>query len=127
MKGGGGFFQISGSGKRYIRLAFGNGRQKIEFYINPPYNKPYYIFNETTQTYPNTIYPKDYIYFFVGYPDLTPLENYVTNTIDTGRVDIVLLDSLSNYIKGKFFFTGKDSRTGKKITVTDGYFHYYRQ
>jgi hypothetical protein len=123
----GGFFYLTISGKENIRLVYANGRDDITIYINKPYNKSFYIFNNATQTYPNIVYPKDYLAFDRGFPDLTPPENYVTNTIDTGRVDIVLLDSFSNYIKGKFFFTGKDSRTGKKITVTDGYFHYYRQ
>jgi hypothetical protein len=120
---GGGFFLISGTGHEYIRLSFANGRQKIDFFINPPYDKPFYIFNQTTNTYPNTIYPNDYISFFKGYPDLTPSEEYVTNAVDTGRVDIVLMDPVSNKIKGKFFFTGKDNRTGNK---TEGYFDYHQ-
>jgi hypothetical protein len=123
----GGFFYTPTTGRRDIRIVYTNGWDEITIYINSPYNKPFYIFNKATQTYPNANYPEDYLAFFKGYPDLTPSEEYVTNTVDTGRVDIVLLDSFSNYIKGKFFFTGKDSRTGKKITVTDGYFHYYRQ
>ena len=122
---GGGFFREY-NGYEYIRLAFANGRQKVEFYIKPPYDKPFYIFNQTTSTYPNTIYPLDYIYFFVGYPDLTPSEEYVTNAVDTGRVDIVLMDPINNKIKGKFFFTGKDNRTGLKRTITEGYFEYHQ-
>ena len=106
-------------------MSFANGRQKIDLFINPPYDKSYYVFNQNTSTYPNTIYPLDYISFFKGYPDLTPSEEYVTNAVDTGRVDIVLMDPVSNKIKGKFFFTAINKATGKKISITDGYFDYH--
>lgn len=123
---GGGFFYSPTTGRENIRLGYANGWEEITIYINTPYDKSFYLFNKTTQTYPNAVYPEDYLAFFKGYPDLTPSEEYVTNTVDTGRVDIVLMDAVNNKIKGKFFFTGKDNRTGLKKTVTEGYFEYHQ-
>jgi hypothetical protein len=122
----GGFFYSPTAGREYIRLVFTNSRDELTVYINAPYDKPFYLFNKQTQTYPNLNYPEDYLAFFRGYPDLTPSEEYVTNTTDTGKVDIVLMDSVRNRIRGKFFFTGKDSRTGNKKTITEGYFDYHQ-
>jgi len=121
----GGFFLISGTGHEYIRLVFANGREDITFFLNPPYTKPYYVFNKTTISYPNNIYPEDYVAFFRSYPDLTPEEEYITNSADTGSLDFISLDTTRSIIKARFTFTGRDRRTGKKLTITDGYFDYH--
>ncbi|MBI5858771.1 MAG: hypothetical protein HZB42_14160 [Sphingobacteriales bacterium] len=122
---GGGFYKEY-NGHEFIYIGFGSGWESINFFINPPYDKSYYIFNKNTSTYGCNLYPQDYISFSRWYPGFTPSETYVTNSVDTGRVDIVLLDTCANRIKGKFFFTGTDINTGKKITVTEGYFDYRR-
>jgi hypothetical protein len=124
MKGGGVFQEFNGY--RYIRLAFRNGFQEIQFYLNTPYNTQYYNLNTTTGYYPNNLYPADYALFSQSYPTITPPEeNYVTNNIDTGRIDFIQFDSTSQRIKAKFSFTGKDYRTGLKKTITEGYFEYH--
>jgi|GEM_PF-2404965 len=112
--------------KRYIYLTYENGQQSVELFINPPYNQTIYDLNKTTLDYPTTDDPENYIAFTKEYPDLTPRELYITNTIDVGKIEFVLLDSINKIIKAKFSFTGKDNRTGKKVTVTEGYFEYHQ-
>jgi len=124
---GGGFFQISGSGQRYVYLAFNNGYQEINFWFNPPYNPQYYILNTTTGYYPGNTNPANYALYAQKYSTITPPEEtYVTNSIDTGRVDFVQFDSVNHIIKAKFSFTGKDNGTGQKKIITEGFFEYHQ-
>lgn len=117
---------ISTTGKRYLKLSYKSTHESVDFYINPPYDKTFYVFNQSTNISPFIVDPKDYSAFIKTYPDLTPREYYITNTIDTGRIDFIEFDTSAKKIKARLSFTGKETRTGNKITVTDGYFEYHR-
>jgi hypothetical protein len=82
--------------------------------------------NQNTSDYPNSLSPKDYAAFINEYSNSTPAEEYITNASDVGTMNINLLDSINKKIKASFSFTGKDQLTGKKVTVTDGYFDYHQ-
>jgi hypothetical protein len=98
----------------------------MQIFINPPYNKTPYILNQTTLDYPTWGNPKSHIVFKQFFADLTPEEFYITNNVANGAIDFIQLDSILKIAKGKFSFTGKDQRTGKKLTITDGYFEYHQ-
>jgi hypothetical protein len=36
------------------------------------------------------------------------------------------MDSVDKKVKAAFSFTGKDNRTGKKVTVTEGYLEHHQ-
>jgi hypothetical protein len=113
-------------GGKYVSLFFMNGTQGIDFIINSPYKIGQLLFNQNTTSYPNTLSPKDYAAFINAYSNLTPEEEYITNNIDNGKINLLILDTINKLVKATFSFTGKDNRTGKKVTVTDGYLEYHQ-
>lgn len=119
-----GFYVNPFANRKYIYLVYSNGNQAIRFHINPPY-RPGIIYLDHV-THPASTFPEDYASFLNTYGDLTPDEFYVTNASDTGEIDFITMDTINKKIKAKFFFTGKDSRSGKKISVTDGYLEYHQ-
>jgi hypothetical protein len=114
-----GFYVNPFANRKYIYLVYSNGNQAIRFHINPPYRPGKIYLNH--DTHPASTFPEDYASFLNTYGDLAPDEFYVTNASDTGEIDFITMDTINKKIKAKFFFTGKDSRSGKKIAVTDGY------
>ncbi len=122
-----GFYDLNPySNLRYLYLTYRNGNQVIQLFINSPYQTGKIILNQNTNIYPNITNPKNYAAFINEYPDLTPDDLYVTNAIDVGEINFITMDTNNKKIKAKFSFTGKDNRTGKKITITDGYFEYHQ-
>lgn len=122
-----GFYDYSPTFKRrYLYLHFVNGRQEINIFINPPFNKGSYIIDKNTQPYPNTSYPENYLSLERYRDDLTPEALCITGNSSTGRIDFTLLDSVNHIAKGKFSFTGKDKGTGKVVTITDGHFDFHQ-
>jgi hypothetical protein len=111
---------------KYIFLYFENGTQVVDFIINSPYKTGTVLFNQNTASYPNTLSPKDYAVFLKGYSNLTPEEEYITNSNDTGSINFIVMDSVQKRVKATFSFTGKDNRTGKKVSVTEGYLEYHQ-
>ena len=121
-----GFFDYSPTfSRRYLYLHYVNGRQEINIFINPPYNKSSYIIDKNTLNYPATSYPENYLSLEKYYDDLTLEKMCITGNSDKGRIDFAVLDTVKHIVKGKFFFNGKDKRTGKEISVTDGYFDFH--
>jgi len=112
--------------RKYLFLDCKNGYQRVEVFINPPFTQGVYILNKNTLDYPITIYPENYMEFLNYYPDLTPEDKYITNAIETGTLEFLNFDTINFKFRAKFSFTGKDQRTGKKVTVTDGYFDYHQ-
>lgn len=120
-----GFYDLNPfANRKYLYLVYSNGNQAIRFHINPPYRPGKIYLNH--DTHPASAFPEDYASFFNTYNDLTPDEYYVTNAFDTGEIDFITMDTINKKIKAKFFFTGKDSRSGRKISVTDGYLEYHQ-
>ena len=107
-------------------LLYRNSRQTIQFYINPPFRSGEYTLNYNTQLYSVSTSPADHGAFTNEYPDLTPDDVYITNPVETGVINFILMDTIHKKIKAKFSFTGKDKRTGKKVTITDGYFEFHQ-
>lgn len=120
-----GFYDYSPTFKRrYLYLHFVNGRQELNIFINPPYNKSSYIIGKNTLTYPATGYPENYLSVEKYHDDLTTESICITDNSSKGRIDFTTLDSTKHIARGKFSFTGKDERTGKTVLVTDGYFDF---
>ncbi len=62
---------------------------------------------------------------FINYCEYSGPEGYfMTNENATGTVTFTKADSLTGIFSGIFNFIGKDKRTGKTITVTEGRFDY---
>lgn len=97
------------------------GYESIEIYLNKPYSLKERKFNQATESWYHTAYPKDYGYFH-RYTGWGNSETYITNAVDTGYCTITYMDSVGLRIKGVFAFTAKDDYTGKIIRITDGYF-----
>jgi len=112
--------------KRYIVLLYRNDRQTIQFYINPPFRSGEYTLNHNTQLYSISTSPADHGAFTNEYPDFTPDDVYITNAVETGVINFTLMDTINKKIKAEFSFIGKDKRTGKKVTITDGYFEFHQ-
>jgi hypothetical protein len=113
-------------GGKYFFLFFINGTQSVQFIINSPFKTGNLFFNQNTTLYPNTLSPKDYAAFVNAYSNLTPEQDYITNTTETGNMNILTIDTIQKAIKASFSFSGKDSRTGKKTSVTDGRLEYHQ-
>jgi hypothetical protein len=123
----GGFYDNTGAQLgNFISLLFVNGTQAFDFIINSPYKTGTVLFNQNTSSYPNSSTPKDYGSFIHAYSNLTPEEEYITNSNDTGSINFLVMDSVDKKVKAAFSFTGKDNRTGKKVTVTEGYLEHHQ-
>lgn len=99
------------------------GYESIEIYLNKPYSQKERRFNQNTESWYHTAYPKDYGYFhrYNGW-GISGIETYITNAVDTGYCTITYMDSVGKRIKGVFAFNARDEYTGKTVKVTDGYF-----
>lgn len=120
-------FSLAPPDKYYYRLyavkETDQGYESIEIYLNKPYSLKERKFNQTTESWYHTAWPKDYGYFhrYTGW-GISGIEDYITNAVDTGYCTITYMDSVRLRIKGVFAFTAKDDYTGRTIRVTDGYF-----
>jgi hypothetical protein len=113
-------------GGKYLYFLFSSGTQHFDLIVNSPYKSGTVVFNQITTPYPNSLSPKDYVAFVKGYSDLTPEEQYITNAVDNGSINFSMMDTINKKVKATFSFTGKDSRTGKKVIVTEGYLEYHQ-
>ncbi|MBL7738783.1 MAG: hypothetical protein JNK14_06150 [Chitinophagaceae bacterium] len=107
----------------YFRLwaTNNNKNETVEIYFNKPYSQQKRVFNQNTESWYYTLYPKDYGYFHRN-GEFGNSETYMTNSIDTGYCNITYMDSVKLWIKGVFAFKARDPVTNKTITITDGYF-----
>ena len=122
-----GFFDYSPTfNRRYLYLHYVGGRQEINIFINPPYNKTSFNADKNTGLYSTTIYPENYLSLEKYNDNMTPEEICITGKGNAGKIDITLIDSVKHIVKGKFSFKGKDERTGKMVSVTDGYFEFHQ-
>jgi hypothetical protein len=121
-----GFYDYSPSfNRRYLYLHFVNGRQEINIFLNPPYNKASYTIDKNTTTYPTANYPENYLSLEKYYDNLTPEKICITGNSSIGKIEFTELDSVKHIVKGKFSFTGEDKRTGNAAVVTEGYFDFH--
>lgn len=122
-----GFFDYGPTfSRRYLYLHYVSGRQEINIFINPPYNQASFMADKNTIPYPATTYPANYLSLEKYNDDMTPENICITGKGSSGRIDFTVIDSTKHIVKGKFSFKGKDERTGKMVSVTDGYFDFHQ-
>jgi len=93
--------------------------EKIKLHLRSPLTKGIHQLKFNTTTYvPQNGYV-DYGVYEKG------AEEYVTNDLVGGFVDLIDIDTLLNKVNGSFEFTGTERTSSKQVKITNGYFKNY--
>lgn len=104
--------------KSYLIVRGEKENESVFLYLNSPIMKGKKYLNTQTISWPCNVHPQDYGSYTTRYPG----REYITNTIDTGYVDIIFVDTTKNKIEANFEFKGFDQGSGQTVQVTNGYF-----
>ena len=115
----GGFFGDP-AGKRNIFIEAFADPNYIHIYLKHATNVGTYLLNQTTDVWPNNIFPESYgAYYTNGQTDY-----FVTDALHTGSVTITFADTTTGIVAGTFEMQLFRQSTNEVISVTKGRFDY---
>lgn len=114
----GGFFRnVDNSLNIYIRAYKEN--ESFQIFIKHATTAGIYYLNSNTAIMPGPIYPESY-----GSYKIDGQDYYVTNTTQSGTVDITYADTIKGVVSGTFEMQLYQQSTGKIININKGRFDY---